>query len=174
MNDMINHAEVAVKRKLDSELLFKKLLLILLYVAFSLVFFAICYKIKFVQICALLPLFVWMLVFVTWRYTDIEYEYVVSSGELSLAVIYGNRTRKKMLEVKISEAEKIAPYNDAAKASLGSVQIKNVYNILKSKSYENAYYALFDIPKKGKTIVLFEGNEKALKIMRFYNPRTII
>ncbi len=174
MNDMLNHAEVAVKRKLDGELLFKKILLIFIYVAFALVFFAICFKIKFVQICALLPLFIWMLVFLTWRYTDIEYEYIVSSGELSLAVIYGNRVRKKLLEIKINEAEKIAPYNEAGRAALETVQIKNVYNILKEKNSPRAYYALFDIPKKGKTLVLFEGDEKALKIMRFYNPRTVI
>ena len=48
MNDMLNHAEVAVKRKLDGELVCRKLLLIFIYVAFALVFFAICFKIKFV------------------------------------------------------------------------------------------------------------------------------
>ena len=171
---MLNHAEVAVKRKLDGELIFKKLLLIFVYVAFSLLFFAVCFKIKFVQICALLPLFVWMLVFFTWRYTEIEYEYVVSSGELTIATIYGNRVRKTMLEVKINEAERIAPYDDKGKEALERVQIKNVYNILKQRNSPDAYYALFDIPKKGKTLVLFEGDEKALKIMRFYNPRTTL
>lgn len=174
MNDMTNHVEVAVKRKLDSELMVKKILLILLYIVFTLGFFGLFFYIKFVQICALLPVFVWMLVFFTWRYTDVEYEYIVSSGEISVAAIYGNRVRKKMLEMKISEIERIAPYDDAEKEKLAGMEIKNVYNILREKDSPDAYFALFDLPKKGRSVLLFEKDERALKVMRFYNARTVI
>lgn len=174
MNDTTNHVEVAVKRRLDSELVAKKILLIILYIVFALGFFGLFFYIRFVQICALLPLFVWMLVFFTWRYTNIEYEYIISSGEISVAAIYGNRVRKKIVETRIADMEKIAPFDDAAAEKLAGLGIKNVYNILGEKNSPSACYALFDEPKKGKSLLIFEGDGRALKIMRFYNPRTVI
>ena len=174
MNDMVNHAEVAVKRKLDGELLLKKILFIVLYIALALGIFAVCFKTKFVQIGALIPLAVWALAFLTWRYTEIEYEYIVSSGELTLHTIYGNRTRKKNLEIKLKDISRIAPYDDAGRAKLAGMQIKTVFNATKSKDSPNTYYAIFDTPKSGKAVLLFEGDPKALRIMRFYNPLTVI
>ncbi len=174
MNDMVNHAEVAVKRKLDAELILKKILFIVIYIATALVIFGICYATRFVQIGALIPLVIWMVAFLTWRYTDIEYEYVVSSGELTVSTIYGNRTRRKNVEIMLKDISRIAPYDDAGKAKIAGMQIGTVINATKEKNSPTAYYALFDIPKKGKAVLFFEGDPKALKIMRFYNPLTVI
>lgn len=174
MNDMVNHAEVAIKRKTDLELVLKKILFIVIYIATALGIFGICFATKFVQIGALIPFAVWAVAFLTWRYTDIEYEYVVSSGEITVSTIYGNRTRKKMVELKLKDISRIAPLDEAGRAKLAGEQIKTVYNATRCKDSETAYYALFDTPKSGRAVLLFEGDPKALKIMRFYNPLTVI
>jgi len=55
----------------------------------------------FLPILCFIPLTIWILVFFTWKYTQIEYEYSFFSGKLTVSKILGGRSRKKMTEVMI-------------------------------------------------------------------------
>ena len=55
------------------------------------------------------------IVFVTWyvlQFTKIEYEYIIVSGTLELAKIFGQRKRKLLFEIKTSDITAITPISD--------------------------------------------------------------
>ena len=105
MNDSPNFAEFSVRQRREGKYLLRSAALIALYVAFGLLYFLFFTvgPIKVTPMIALLPLFEWILVFFTWRFTDVEHEYTIASGTITFADIYASRTRKVKLEVRIRD-----------------------------------------------------------------------
>ena len=81
--------EYTVARKPEGFFGFMKLFLILFYVAFIGAYFAIIYITRIIPLGALIPVFLWILVYFTWRYVKQEYKYEISGSTLTFSVIYG-------------------------------------------------------------------------------------
>ena len=165
--------EYAVSEKKTVKLLLKKLCLLFIYFLFVVAWFIFGFVSKFFPLLALMPVTLWMLVFFTWRYVNVEYEYSMTSGDITFSKIYGNRQRKKVIEFKIKDCTLIAPF-DKSEAKARDYSPEKVYYMLSDINAPSAYVALLE--KDGKHIaVCFEATEKALKICRFYNaPATVI
>lgn len=165
--------EYAVCEKKCAKSTLKKLGMLLLYALFIIAWFIFGFVSKFFPLLALMPVTLWMLVFFTWRYVNLEYEYSMTSGEMTLSKIYGGRSRKKIIEFKLKDCTLIAPY-DEGEERVKSYSPEKVYYMLSDINAQNAYVALLE--KDGKHIaVCFEATEKALKICRFYNaPATVV
>ena len=72
-NEGTGYSEYTVKRLHDKTLKRKKLLLVLLYIAFAAAFCTVFLVLaKMPPVIAALPLFLWILCFFTWKYTNIE------------------------------------------------------------------------------------------------------
>ena len=78
---------VGVKKGLATTL--KKLGMLFLYVVFVVLWFIFGFATKFFPLLALIPITLWILVFFTWRYVNVEYEYSFVSGELTVSKIFG-------------------------------------------------------------------------------------
>lgn len=170
-----NYVEYSVECKSEGKLKMRKLWLILAYIAFVVLYFVLFTVItKIVPLVAILPLLVWILVFFTWRYTKVEYEYAILQGAFHFSVIYGGRTRKELLEVKIKDMTVIAPYEGEMIARTEAPDIARHYQFISSKDSPDRYAAIWVDEEGKKCSLLFEATNKTLKICKFYNQTATV
>lgn len=168
MNEFATY-EYVVERKNKGSKRLKPLFFIAGYAVLAIGFllFAVISTIG-APLVALAPLALWIAVFLTWRYTKIEYEYSITSGVFTLSEIYGGRSRKVMVEFKLKDCLAIAPASEFGKRDEAETDRK--YSALADANSPNAYFASFEDENGKRCVLFFEATEKALKICRFYNP----
>ena len=179
-----NSYEYVVSQKIEGKWLLRRILLILGYVVGAAITLAVGILSRLlVPLLALTPFAVWVMVFITWRYVSVEYEYSMVSGVFTFSKVYGKRSRKKIIEIPIKSMTCIAPSN----FEIPETQVRAQENITRfspeteliavsSFSSPDVYYALYIDPKtEKKGIIWFEATEKSLKVFKFYNsPATIV
>ncbi|MBQ8577453.1 MAG: hypothetical protein IJ449_05745 [Clostridia bacterium] len=106
------------------------------------------------------------------RFVNIEYEYRIVQGEFQMDVIYGQRQRKALMEVRVREMQKIHPLDDAGRAEVAECAKVLDCSISQKKPTPDVYY--FTYQDNGeKCAVLFEATKKTLDIMKFYNASVL-
>ncbi|MBQ9768761.1 MAG: hypothetical protein IJW27_01015 [Clostridia bacterium] len=152
-----------------------KVLLILGYALYALILLVLIATVGklFLPLFAIVPLTLWVIIFFTWPYTVPEYEYSMTSGELTFSVIYGGRIRKKRFEAKIKDMDIIAPLSEPYSRKIDEYKPTCSYEGASSHQSEDIYFALFENDNGEKCIYYFEATERALKILRHYNPKTV-
>jgi hypothetical protein len=175
MNEFSTY-EYVVAQKSEGKYRWRKIGMILLYVFYVITFFTVGAATAILVPCiALIPVTTWILVFLTWRYVEIEYEYSITSGVLTFTKIYGGRTRKTVTEIKIKDASVIAPFSDRLQESrFEAFRASKVYSALSSLYAEDAYFMLYVNEKNERCAFAFEATAQALKICKFYNPAATI
>lgn len=95
---------------------------------------------------------------------NVEYEYILTNGDIDIDKIIAKRKRKRVLSFSTKEFEIVAPYK----------QGENYTNVLDlgTRNYENAYYAVFSKDGQKKTLV-FNPPQKMIEAMKTYSPRTV-
>ena len=169
-----NYTEFAVKKKVEGSLLTTRLLMILGYIAVvALAFAAMAGGGVWMYLGVVFFLGTIILVYFTWPLTNIEYEYVTESGDLTFStIIAGGRIKKENLKIKIKECEIIAPYSSEKYNDYANITKK--YDFRKeSKQTEDIYFAVATI-KNERAIILFQCTNKALKIFRSYNKENTV
>ncbi len=172
MNEFQSY-EYTIKQECEGVILAKRICLIASYALVALIVLGLGIITRiFAPFLALLPLSLWILVYFTWRYVDVEYEISVVSGFLAMSKIYGGKSRKRVFETRIKDMTVILPYSEKnyEKALRFSPTVE--YRALSSSTAEDVYFALFEDEKEQKVIFYFEPDGKSgkiLKIMKFYN-----
>lgn len=163
--------EYAVAEAKSRSLLIKKIALIAAYVLWTVGLLVVGTIVKLIlPILCFIPLTVWIFVFLTWRYTQVEYEYSFFSGHLTVSKILGGRTRKELIGVQIRNIAAIFPYEDANLQRAENYAAETVVFAASSTDAPELYIALWQDKETGKrTMLCFEANEKAIKIMKYYN-----
>lgn len=174
MNDAQSYEKI-VKAKNEGKLLLKKIALITVYVMFAAIGVTLAILLAdghpaLILLVALLDFCLWLL---THRFVEIEYEYTFVSGTFYLSKIMGKASRKELYEEEISKAVTIAPYNNNYKAELKRHELKNVYHAISSKNAQNVWFILFEGEGDTKDLVILEADEKMLKCLRKYAPRSL-
>lgn len=164
--------EYVVSQKMEGKWKLKKLGMLLLYVAFVIAWFIFGFVSKMFPLLALIPVTLWMLVFFTWRYVKVEYEYSMESGDMTISNIYGGKSRKKVVEFKIKECSLIAPVS-THDFKARDYEPEKIFKALSSEKAADAYFALFEQDGK-RCIAYFEATEKALKICKYYNSSATV
>lgn len=172
MNEFNTYEFVVAKAKRGKYKLYR-VLAVVCYVLFFLICAGTLIVMNLPWFVAILPLIEWMIVFFSWRYLDVEYEYSMTSGIVTFSHIYGGRSRKVKLELTIKDCQEIAPLDDAAYAKLEKRGIAREYRFLSADDVPEIYYALFEEDEE-LSVVLFEPTQKALSILRYYNPMTVV
>lgn len=122
---------------------------------------------------AVLPLALLGLVLYFWKLFNCELEYSMTSGIMTFSRIYGGMRRKKVLEVFIKDMRRITPRTPESDASLRAEGITKTYMFASHSSAVDQYCAVFE--ENGRLCaVYFEATEKTLKILRYYNPATVV
>lgn len=173
MSDSPNLAEYTVDQKAEEKYLRNRILLIVLYVAFGLLYFIGMSLIKMPMLICVLPVFIWMLVFFTWRYVSVEHEYAIVSGTVTFADVYGGRSRKTIAEAKIRDMEEIAPLTEETERRVRS-SADTVIDMRGSVHTPDAYFCTYRNDKNKKVCILFEATGKTLKSFKYYNSSTVM
>lgn len=164
-----NYTEHLVKKETDAKTLLARIGIILLsFALFGLVLFLMFGPIKIPSIAVVAVVLIIYLAMVLWSFTNVEYEYLIVSGTMSMDKIISTKKRRQIVEFKVPTAEKIIPYKDA---KLDGVSV--IYGV-SSPNAEDAYCAIFTTENGEKTALVFNATRKALDMLRYYNKNCVI
>ena len=165
-----NYAEYIVKKKADGSVVAKRFAIILCAVVlFGAGVALFLGKIKMPVAIVPLALAVGVLTWFLWRFTSIEYEYIVIGGTVEFSKIFGERQRKLIEEVKINDFDKVAPYENC-KSDADSIANKSYYCI--SPKSENLY-CIVTSADGNKRVIFFNATKKSLDAIRYYKASVV-
>lgn len=107
-SEAINHDDNSYPKKKEGKLCFFAVLLILFYTLFAIGFFLLCYLTRLIPLFAVAPLFLWILVYITWRAVSYDIYYTFESGKLTFYRRTGKKTRcapVPRLTLRVQDAE---------------------------------------------------------------------
>ena len=173
INDITAPYEYVVPQANEGKYKKRRILMLIGYILFLPVIFALMLTLPFgklmIPLMCLGPIALWIIVFFTWRYVSIEYEYSVVSGRVTFAVVYGGRTRKEKLTFALKDCSVIAPLDGENKSRLDSFSPDTVYNALPKEDDEDGYFAAFT-DENGKRIAFkFEATNKMISLCKLHN-----
>ena len=120
---------------------------------------------------ALLGVFIWQK---THQYVDIEYSYAIENAELICTEIYGNKSDKLLVQIKMSAIVETAPYEGEGKVKADAIGAEHTVNILSTPHTDQAYYCIYDKEDGTQGVVIFEGSNKTLAAFKYYSKATTV
>ncbi|MBQ8212959.1 MAG: hypothetical protein IJZ80_03030 [Clostridia bacterium] len=167
--------EYTVAEKKTRTLCFKRAALVALYVLWVIGWLLAGVMIKLiVPLLAFIPISLWILVFFTWRLTQVEYEFSFFSGEMTVSRVLGSRSRRALCTVKMRDVELLIPCSaDGADVRIDRFAPHRVIYAASSEDSPALFAALFKDGNGTPTVLYFEPDEKARKIVRYYNATAI-
>ncbi len=102
---------------------------------------------------------------------NVEFEYIVTNGEIDIDKIISRRKRKRIFSASCKEFEILSPVKSNSFSQ--SVQsIKNRIDASSSSDSPGAYFATLSY-KGEKTVLIFEPDERMLSNFKVFIPRKI-
>lgn len=155
-------------------LAFKKAALIVLYVLWAITFLLVGAMTRLIApILGFIPLTLWIIVFLTWRYTQVEYEYSFLSGRLTVSRILGSRSRKKLVTLTIRELSAILPCEEPYLDRINAFGAQKEIFAASHNDSPELYAAMWEEEDGTRRLLWFEPNERAIKILRYYNMSAV-
>lgn len=99
----------------------------------------------------------------------VEYEYIITNGEIDIDKITAQRSRKRLATVKLSTATEFGEAND-------SLNIGENVTFIKADANDPAqtnYYIRLNHSTFGETVLLFTPNEEMLELVKESLPRNL-
>lgn len=176
MNDYRNFTEYVVKPEMTAKTKLLRVFLICAYTLFSTVYLWIFWlNFRALALLIMLPFLLFAIVKLTWRFTSVEYEFLIEAGELTVAVIYGGATRRVRCRIELPKATLIAQYDIERARMLDRGDIENVKRFTARDNSDSAYVCIYP-EKKGskKSALIFDTTPEAQRIMRICNPHAFV
>ena len=152
----------------------KRALMLAAYVAYVTVLLIVGLNTKLlVPMMALIPLSTWIIVFLTWRYVSVEYEYSLTGGVMTLNKIYGSRSRKKVTDIRIKNMTLVAPFEGDYIKEAERYAPERTVDFTSDLQKPEVYFALYETEDQRRGILYFEATEQALRILRYYNSQAV-
>ncbi len=161
---------MSIQPKLQGKLLRNRILMIALYVAYviGLIVLMAVLQTYVVYVMCFSALTIWMLIFFTWRYVSVEYEFSIHAGELQIASIYGGLSRRDIFSCRVQELKVIAPWDEAGKQAAEAAGISRRILLVSGEDKPGIYYAIHG-EGAGQTLLVFETCEKSRHLLRYHN-----
>ena len=167
-NDSPNYAEYAYEQKSEGVVLVKRLLMIGLYFAYTIGFFAFAMISKLFQIFALWPLTLYILFLCTWRLVKFDCYVEFKMGTLYLGKIKVNKSDRRKtpkISIHVKEALDISEYTD--KSQLGDV--KKIYDYSESPRSNKRIYVVY-LENGARCAAIFEGTARLASLLTSFCP----
>ena len=120
----------------------------------------------------LFALIIIVLAVMMYKRTNLEYEYCFTNGALDVDKVINMRSRKRLLEVNARKIDMMASNkNREFKRYLDDRTTKKVYACTHIDD-EGVYFVIFP-GKDGRTMLLFNPNDKIKEGFRRYNPQKV-
>ena len=165
MGEGINFAEYTVARKCEGKNLAARAALVFSYIAFGILYVFFFIYLRIPQLIAVLPIFLWMAVFFSWRYVSYDYRCEIEKGQMRVLKVLGKKC-KELVSFHIKDALEIAPLKDKAGGDV-------IYDLRGTKNSTDSYFAVF-IKDKKRVCVCFEATSALVKLMHRLNENTVI
>lgn len=172
--DSPNSAEYIASKKVEGMLLVKRILLIVLYITFTVGYFGVCAGIGVIQLVAVLPILLWMLIFFTWRYVSYDDAYTFSSGTMVFSRVYaknGKRISREKLRIRVQDA-KYAGLWSGGRRDDEMRNVKKLYDFASSANSADAVFVVFDDPSGVECAVRFDCISRVKKLLVAFCRRT--
>ena len=176
MNDYRNFTEYVVKPEVTSKVKFARVLLVTAYTLFTAMYLFIFWiLLQGLAFLILLPFLLFAIIKLTWRFTCVEYEYIIEAGELTVAVIYGGSARRVKCRISLPDVTLIAPLDNESERILTSPDISDVKRYCGSENSDNTYISVYPV-KNGskKRALIFDTTAEAQRILRICNPSAFV
>ena len=166
--------EFVVTSKKDGKNSLLRVLLIMFYAFFVLGCLVFGFLTGFVPLLALVPLVLWIIIFFTWRYVKVEYEYMVESGVITFTKIYNNRTRRTVLTFDIRSAETILLANAPdTQRRIFDYDPRHEYSFASSNASLVSFVAFYKNEDDQKCALTFAADDKIKKFLKIYNAAAL-
>ena len=109
-----------------------------------------------------------------YRYFQVEYSYAIENSELIATEIYGQKSDKLLLHIKMSQVEAVAPYEGEYPAAADDFFIKERIDLRSCPAAADAFYALYTKDDGTRGVMFFEACEKTLKAFKYYNSKNTV
>lgn len=159
--------QLVVKKKDIKDLLYYSIIglgnLVLIYLMISVSFFK--YLIPLIVICLIYANYFLIIK------RNIEFEYIVTNGDLDIDIIISKKKRKRIVSTKIKEFELVA----SIKSDKLTPEIQNIKNVVHTESSmeaEGLYFGVFNCNGR-KTLLVMEPGEKVLNAIKAASPRKV-
>ena len=100
----------------------------------------------------------------------VEFEYILTNGELDVDRIAARRTRRRLLTVDSRHMEILAPCIPAYNREMNGTNIEKRVDASSSPQSDNRYFAIFRGKDSKRTILFFEPDQKMLNAFRAFVP----
>ena len=124
---------------------------------------------NFVPILILGGFITFVLVFITWKYLQIEYEYSFSFGIFTVSKIYAKKKRKTLVQAEMKDLLIIAPANDEYIKKAEHFEIEERVIAVSSDKAEDIWLTVTGGKDEKRVLVFFEADERALSILKSSN-----
>ncbi len=99
---------------------------------------------------------------------NVEFEYIVTNGELDVDKITARRKRKRLLSVPAKEIELIAPISDHSADT-----VTNIIDASRNVSNDESLCYLIAVKDGVRTKLIFNPSEKMIKIFKKFRPQAV-
>ncbi len=103
---------------------------------------------------------------------EVEYEYIVTNGEIDIDKIIAKRKRSRLITVKVSSFEAFGKYADAPDIDSGVTTV-NAVGVSLSGAETTEWYADFNHPSAGKVRLIISAEDKVIEAIRPFLPRQL-
>ena len=123
---------------------------------------------------AILAMVMLPVIITLWKKFNCEFKYVIEGASMTFYYVYfASKKPKKILEVVIKDFHEVAPRTAESDAQIKADGYNKVYMFAPATNSEDQYYATFE-QNGEKCVVYFQAVEKSLKLLRYYNSKTIV
>ncbi len=164
--DSPNYTEFTYEKKVTRRLLFGRIGLISAYVAFVTLFFLVCYMTRVIPVFAMCPLFLWMLIFFTWRLVSYDVYYTFNHGDMELGRVKLKRRKQVRTAVLKIDVRRVTVIAQSGGASATRVRGARRYDFSARSSADELVMLLPG--KRRKLSVTLEATPKLKKLLLSY------
>lgn len=111
----------------------------------------------------------WLL-FRTFR---VEFEYIVTNGEMDIDKILGQQKRKRLVTVNFRDMEIMAPMGGEHKQEFENTSIPKTIDASAMKDEKGAYFIVATCKKVGRIRLIFTPDERIIKSAQMVAPRKV-
>ena len=105
---------------------------------------------------------------VLFRRLNLEYEYIVTNGEMDVDKIMGRSSRKRLFTVDCRIFDIVAPYKPDYSSEYQSRTITNVVDVSSHPNAPGRWFAVYNAKDGKRTLLIFEPSERMLEAFRLY------
>ena len=107
-----------------------------------------------------------------WRYTRVEYEYVIAQRDVTFSAIYAKKSRRDLFSFSLKDAESIVPYREE-KSLCDKFPADETRFYASRYDDENTLCALLNLEDGKKVRLFFQGSPAVVAALRRANPAAV-